>query len=154
MNNVPDQLFQVGLRNFGIWKYEPIQLCFLLLALTLSRVNYLLFWVKKKVHCLIVFYNFCLSVGPYTFIYIYTFIKESGLGRFFHRVAMSVCDFGNLFVCPFPMQLFSRPLIGPQATWSDPDLSLVDPQKLFQRFWRKLVLKILKENCFEDFGGK
>ena len=37
--------------------------------------------------------------------------KESALGRFFHRVAMSGC----LFV-PFPCDFFSRPLIGPQVT--------------------------------------
>ena len=39
--------------------------------------------------------------------------KESALGRFFHKVAMSVCVFvcGSLF-----MLFFSRPLIGPQIT--------------------------------------
>ena len=45
-------------------------------------------------------------------------------------------------------------VIGPQITWSDPGLSLVDPQKLFQIFWRKFVSKILEEICFTDFGGK
>ena len=38
-----------------------------------------------------------------------------------HRVCVCVC----LCVwCPLPMQFFSRPLIGPQLTWSDPGLSL------------------------------
>ena len=51
--------------------------------------------------------------------------KNQPLGRFFHREAMSVC----LSVCPLPMQFFSRPLIGPQITWSDPGLSLVEASK-------------------------
>ena len=24
---------------------------------------------------------------------------------------------------------------------------------MFQRFWRRFVLKIFEENCFKDFGG-
>ena len=39
-------------------------------------------------------------------------IKELALGRFFHRVAMSV----GQGVCPLPLQICSRPLIGPQVT--------------------------------------
>ena len=53
-----------------------------------------------------------------------TFFKESALGRFFHKVAISVCLFLFLSVCPFSCDFFqashwpsdhmtrSRPLIG------------------------------------------
>ena len=45
------------------------------------------------------------------------FFKESALGRFFHRVAMSVyvCMYLSLCLSLF-MYFFSRPLIGPQVT--------------------------------------
>ena len=32
--------------------------------------------------------------------------------------------------CPLPMRFFSRPIIGPQITWLDPGLSLVNPPSL------------------------
>ena len=62
---------------------------------------------------------------PYKFSIIWS------LGRFFHRVPMSI----YLSVCLSPFHVFFlRPLIGPQITWSDPDLSLVDPPPLWGWF--------------------
>ena len=50
--------------------------------------------------------------------------NESGpLGRFSHRVAMSVCVF--VCLCAPLGAFFVRPLIGPEVTWSVPGLSLV-----------------------------
>ena len=54
------------------------------------------------------------------------FSKNRPLGRFFLRVAMSVYIL-YISVCPLSLSFFSRPLIGPQITGSDPGLSLVDP---------------------------
>ena len=74
-----------------------------------------LFWIQQFLVCWykLLAYISCTPI-----------FKESALGRFFHRVAMSVC----VFLClSLFMRFFSRPLIGPQVTWSDPGLSLVDP---------------------------
>ena len=59
---------------------------------------------------------------------IFMIFKESALGLFFHGVAMSV--FLSIYMSLF-MYFFPRPLIGPQVTWSDPGLSLVDPPLSF-----------------------
>ena len=62
--------------------------------------------------------------------WIFSFSKNRPLGWLFHRVAMWVyiyiCLYIFLFVCPLFMSTFSMPLIGPQVTWSDPGLSLVN----------------------------
>ena len=44
------------------------------------------------------------------------FSKNQPLGQFFHKVAMSVCLYIFLSVCPLYMLTFLRPLIGPQVT--------------------------------------
>ena len=59
--------------------------------------------------------EFCYNLQNSSYIYIGFNIKsfkESALGRFFHRVAMSV----SLSICPLPMRFFCRPLIGSQVT--------------------------------------
>ena len=48
------------------------------------------------------------------------FTETAPLDRFSHRVAMSFCLFVCLSVClHHRVQSFSRPLIGPEVTWSD-----------------------------------
>ena len=60
------------------------------------------------------------------------FTNSAPLGRVGHRVAMFVCLWVCLSVClRHWVQFFSRPLIGPEITWSVPGLSLVDPAAPF-----------------------
>ena len=53
------------------------------------------------------------------------FTNSSPLGRVGHKVVMSVC----LYVCAIGCSFF-RPLIGPQITWPDPGLWLINPPSL------------------------
>ena len=82
--------------------------------------------------------------------------KDSALGRFFHRVAMSVCQriclspslaiFFEASHWPSGHMIRSRPLIGrPQKIVSKmlEEICFKDfGEKLFQRFWKKFVSKI------------
>ena len=73
----------------------------------------------------------------------------------------SVCLSACLFV-PFPCNFFwglslalrSHDQI-PASHWSTPKNCFKDfGGNLFQRFWRKMVSKILEESSLKDFGGK
>ena len=79
----------------------------------------------KKSH-----YPLCFCVSLHFKIYIYIFFssptRPSGPSwSWSWHVRVCVCVW-----CPLPMQFFSRPLIGPQITWPDPGLSLVNPPSL------------------------
>ena len=58
------------------------------------------------------------------------FHRIGPLGQFGLVVKMTVCVYVYIFICPLPMQLFTRPLIGPRITWSVWGLSLVTPPSL------------------------
>ena len=80
------------------------------------------------------------------------FFKESALGHFFHRVAMSVCFLVSVFV-PFFMQFFFRPLIGPQITWSVPG-GVEKKEKKFHATYQKKEKKIKKKKNPKQFKIK
>ena len=75
---------------------------------------------KDYIHCWHFWWQICSSL----------FNESAPLSRFSHIVAMSVYLFVCLSVCLpvcYPVQFFSRPLFGPEITWSVPGPSLVLP---------------------------
>ena len=89
------------------------------------------------------------------------FSKNWLLGRFFHRVAMSVAGYIYIYV-PFPCNFFQGLSLAlrshdqiPASHWWTPQNCFKDVGgNLFQRFWKKIVSKIFEEICFKDFWGK
>ena len=123
----------------------------LYLSIALIYFNTIMTWYivllccNNMLHCVAIAVLYCNTQIPYIappvwalgeevdgiFTDLFWVFKESALRPILSSsrdVRLSVC----LFVCPLPMWFFSRPLIGPQVTWSDPGLSLPKPVGLLE----------------------
>ena len=118
--------------KIGTQMFIPTILCLLVKLLT-HKMCYWLFqynlkcktnqkWWQRLRFIYVFLYTLLLVLENFFLI----LLDVQSIGPLADSFIESQCWCVCVRVCPLPMQFFSRPLIGPQITWSDPGLSLVD----------------------------